>query len=125
MLHVDRPKMHAVTTSIVYELRRSVESHRPAIEQSCGKSGRRMALQPTGGIHQQGKRGAVTLRESVGPKPQDLVIDLFGKFSRIAPLQHSREQFFTVVLQAPLALPRSHGTTHLVRLTSGEPGRHH
>ncbi|MNP01286.1 hypothetical protein D3C76_930950 [compost metagenome] len=122
---INRPYLDTLAASLLQQLIRAVEAHRPTVDQRTGEDRRLMALQPTAGIAQQGKAGRMRLREAIAAKPLDLLEDALGKRQRVTIAQHALHQPFAVRFQAAVALPGCHAAAQLVGLARGIVGRDH
>ena len=81
MVNIDGQHLHAVRFGIGHQLRRSVETHRQAVDNRSTKSGWVIMLQPSRNVNEFGKTGGVRFGKTVFAKSADLTEHLFGKLT--------------------------------------------
>src|SRR5262245_31218094 len=93
------PHLYTVLPSISHELRRSIKSHRQAIEQCACEGCRLVTLQPGRVIHEKREACCVALGKTVLAEPQHLTKDAFRELLGVAAFQHSDDQLVLEGLQ--------------------------
>src|SRR5690606_27493832 len=93
----------------------TVETHRPAVDQSAGIGRRLMTLQPAAGVGEQGEAGRMRLGEAVTAKTFDLAEDPFGECLRVTLFQHSRGEPLAMGFETSMAFPDGHAAAHFIR----------
>src|SRR6202522_4321260 len=89
---IDCTHLHTVRARIAHQLRRRVETHRLAIDESRAKCRRLVVLQPGGGVREQCKARRVRLRKAIITEAAYLVEYLLRKTFGISPSAHAVDQ---------------------------------
>ncbi len=123
--HIHRPHFQAVAPPVLDELRRRVETHRPAVEQRAQKRRRLMTFEPGRGIGEQGEAGSMGFGKAVFAEAFDLPPDLVSECRRIATPLHAVEQPLAKTCEMIALAPGTDGAPQLIGLTGGKTCRHH
>ena len=125
VVDVDGQYGHPVPARVLYQLRGAVKSHGLAVQQAGEESRRVVALEPGGGVGQQGEAGGVGFGEAVAGKAPDLLEQAAGEILVVAALDHAPGEFFLESEQLAVPAPVGNGPAQLVRLAAAETRRHH
>ena len=123
LIDVDGKHLDTMSSSVGHQLRRSVETHRLAVQESGQENGRIMAFDPGRDIDQQGERCRMRFREAIGAEALDLAEEVAGEFLGVAVGQQTVDQFLPEPFDDAVSLPRGHGSAQLVGFARCEARR--
>ena len=103
---------------ILHQLRWRIEPHGLAVQQGAVESGRVVAFDPGGYVHQQGEAGGMGFRESVAGEAANLQGQPLGTFGIVTSFQHAVDQLVPEGSQVTVGFPGGHGTAELIGFAS-------
>src|SRR5437868_1225041 len=103
-------------SGIANELRRSIKTHRLAIDDRRTENIRIMAFDPSGHVHKNCKTGGVRFRKTVLAKPFNLTKASARKFFLVSTLQHATNELILESMNQSSATEGRHRTAQLIRL---------